>query len=53
MVAHHEKPSGDAESANGRMRYIGRGMVMSLAELIYRVQEAYFHEWEVDIETTF
>ncbi len=30
------------------MRYIGRTKVLSLVELIYRVQEAYYHEWEVN-----
>ena len=30
------------------MRYIHHAKVMSLVELIYRVQEAYYHDWEVN-----
>ena len=35
------------------MRYFTRGLVMSLVELIYRVQEAYANEWEQDTETDY
>ena len=33
------------------MRYIGRDKLIQVVELIYRVQEAYFHEWEMSDET--
>jgi hypothetical protein len=33
------------------MRYIGRVKVLSLVELIYRVQEAYYHDWELNNTT--
>ena len=35
------------------MRYIGKKNVIFLIELIYRVQEAYFHEWQNNIATDF
>lgn len=32
------------------MRFLDRGSLINLIELIYRVQEAYFHEWDMASE---
>ena len=35
------------------MRYLGFSKVVNLVELIYRVQEAHFHEWDHQVEKEF
>ena len=48
-----EKDHSEVYLPSSSMRYIGRKHVIALVELIYRVQEAYFHEWQNNIATDF